>query len=118
MARNLRFAILDCEDSEKWRGYTESLWCKAMRVRAEDTVEVFQCFASNWPDPAKVDELFDVVIIGGSHYSAYQDLPWINELESALRAYMQCSQVRIIACCFGHQLLCKALGGVVGRYFR
>jgi anthranilate/para-aminobenzoate synthase component II len=113
--RSIRFGILDCEDSEKWRGYTESLWRHALGVQFEDTVEVFQCFDSKWPDPANVDEKFDALVIGGSHYSAYEDLKWIHSLEEVLRSYVRTSKIRIIACCFGHQLMAKALGGEIGR---
>lgn len=113
--RPIRLGILDCEDSEKWRGYTESLWRQALGILAEDTVQVFPCYQSKWPDPEQVDQLFDALIVGGSHYSAYEDLNWIKSLEETLRAYVNCSNIRIMACCFGHQLLAKALGGDIGR---
>ena len=113
--KSLRFALLVCEDSEKWQGFSENFWRQAFNVQAQDTFEIFECFSSNWPNPSKVDQEYDVLIITGSHYSAYEDIPWISALEQALRDYIANSVVRIIACCFGHQLLAKALGGLGGR---
>ncbi|GIL66971.1 hypothetical protein Vafri_20470 [Volvox africanus] len=67
-----------------------------------------------FPDPTTCRDMYDAIVIGGSHYSAYDDLPWIRQLEQLLPQYIN-SGVRVVGCCFGHQILAKALGGTVGR---
>ena len=59
--------------------------------------------------------LYDVIFIGGSHYSAYEDLPWISTLMDVLPQYAATGRVRLVGLCFGHQLLARALGGSVGK---
>ncbi|KAG2434588.1 hypothetical protein HXX76_007484 [Chlamydomonas incerta] len=112
----MRAAILCCEDSPKWSPPTSTndLWRNAL-LRPEDAFTLFRCCAANeFPDPATVREQFDVVIIGGSHYSAYEQLPWISRLQQLLPQYLAAG-VRVVGCCFGHQLLSQALGGRVGK---
>lgn len=54
-------------------------------------------------------------LVTGSKHGAYEDLPWIAELEDFLRdAYA--AAVPIIGICFGHQVLAKALGGRVEKF--
>jgi GMP synthase-like glutamine amidotransferase len=54
-------------------------------------------------------------LITGSRHSAYEDLPWIAELEKFLRgAYA--AEVPIVGICFGHQVLAQALGGKVEKF--
>lgn len=45
------------------------------------------------------------MLVGGSHYSAYEDIPWINDLARLLPQYVQ-RKARIIGCCFGAQVSC------------
>tara|TARA_A100001011_G_scaffold400807_1_gene519165 strand:+ start:2470 stop:3162 length:693 start_codon:yes stop_codon:yes gene_type:complete len=51
-------------------------------------------------------------IIMGSRYSAYDKIDWIQELEIVIKKGFD-SGVRMLGICFGHQILCKALGGKV-----
>lgn len=55
----------------------------------------------------------DVWIITGSKHSAYENLPWINELKKHIR---KCASMKItlLGICFGHQIIAEALGGKVG----
>lgn len=41
-------------------------------------------------------------------------LPWIARLQQLLPQYLSAG-VRLVGCCFGHQLLSQALGGRVGK---
>ena len=48
----------------------------------------------------------------GSRYSAYSDLDWISSLEKSLQNGIK-SKIPMLGICFGHQILCKALGAKV-----
>ncbi|KXZ53606.1 hypothetical protein GPECTOR_6g523 [Gonium pectorale] len=108
----IRAAILCCEDAEKWTGWTERVW-RGLLEEPGDAFSVFRCHAGEFPDPQTVRHQFDVLVVGGSHYSAYDEVEWIRRLESLLPQYVA-SGVRLVGCCFGHQLLAQALGGRVG----
>jgi GMP synthase-like glutamine amidotransferase len=55
---------------------------------------------------------FDAMIITGSHYSAYEDLPWIKNLEALIRnVYDEHHSVRLYGSCFGHQIIAQSLLG-------
>ena len=63
--------------------------------------------------PTALDEC-DAYLITGSKVSAYDDIPWINELKVFIRSLHQ-HQKKLIGICFGHQLIAEALGGKVER---
>ncbi|GIM03798.1 hypothetical protein Vretimale_8487, partial [Volvox reticuliferus] len=109
----MKIAIFTCEDAEKWKGWTERLWSGLLKA-GENTFTTFRCHNGEFPDPTTCRDTYDAIVIGGSHYSAYDDLPWIRQLEQLLPGYIN-SGVRVVGCCFGHQILAKALGGTVGR---
>ncbi|MGR5235947.1 glutamine amidotransferase-related protein [Vibrio alfacsensis] len=53
-------------------------------------------------------------IITGSVHNAYDDLPWIL----ALADWIRCCEARrkpLVGICFGHQLIARALGGMVEK---
>ncbi|KAA0234056.1 MAG: hypothetical protein JJLCMIEE_00932 [Acidimicrobiales bacterium] len=61
--------------------------------------------------PSRLDDC-DAYITTGSRLSAYDDEPWITELERFIR---QLDEARhpLVGICFGHQLMAQALGGIV-----
>ncbi|KAF1939416.1 class I glutamine amidotransferase-like protein [Clathrospora elynae] len=53
---------------------------------------------------------FDGIIISGSVNSAYDDLPWIRNLDAFIQnVYRKEKRVKIFGSCFGHQVICHAL---------
>lgn len=56
----------------------------------------------------------DAWLITGSRFSVYDDLPWIAPLEDFIRR-LHSAQKKLIAVCFGHQLVARALGGRSGK---
>ena len=63
--------------------------------------------------PASPDEC-DAWLCTGSRHSAYDDLPWIADLQAFIRA-IAASDRPYVGICFGHQVLAQALGGRVER---
>ncbi len=63
--------------------------------------------------PASVTEC-DAWLITGSAFSAYEDLPWIAQLEDFIRAAKD-AQTPMVGVCFGHQIMAQALGGKVEK---
>ena len=50
----------------------------------------------------------------GSRHSAYQNIPWINQLKDVIRGiYIRGDY--FVGVCFGHQLIAEALDGKVER---
>ena len=56
---------------------------------------------------------FDAVIIGGSgHHSVTRDYPFTQPLIDAVRK-MAKLRIPLLGCCWGHQFIARALGGIV-----
>jgi GMP synthase (glutamine-hydrolysing) len=53
---------------------------------------------------------FDRIIVSGSKTSATEDAPWIDSLHRFIRSSVD-HGVPFLGVCYGHQMLCRALGG-------
>ena len=70
------------------------------------TWEHYRCWAHELPPLEGLSERCDGVLLSGGHYSAYEELEWIRELEAWLRAAVaQHPSVRFLGMCFGCQIL-------------
>ena len=56
----------------------------------------------------------DAIVIMGSPHSVYDELPWIAPLIAFIREAAR-HQVPQIGICFGHQIIAKAMGGIVEK---
>ena len=63
--------------------------------------------------PTDIDGV-DGFIITGSKSSVYDDKPWIRSLEVLVRR-LHDAEHKLLGICFGHQLIARALGGVVDK---
>ncbi|KAL8867620.1 MAG: hypothetical protein Q9174_005543 [Haloplaca sp. 1 TL-2023] len=65
----------------------------------------------------KLEDLEDVhcILITGSMYDAHGDNPWILKLVDFIQTLWQRRpDIRLSGVCFGHQVLCRALGAKIG----
>ncbi|KAF9692872.1 hypothetical protein EKO04_009072 [Ascochyta lentis] len=59
--------------------------------------------------PTSLDDV-DLILITGSINSAYDDIPWVHQLEQyIIDVYRDFPHVKWFGSCFGHQLICQAL---------
>ncbi|MBS1262870.1 MAG: GMP synthase [glutamine-hydrolyzing] subunit A [Methanonatronarchaeales archaeon] len=56
---------------------------------------------------------YDAVLVMGSRYHVFDDLPWIDATQGFAIEALERS-VPVLGVCFGHQLVADALGGEVG----
>lgn len=54
-------------------------------------------------------------VITGSHYSVNENKTWMLQLEEFIRKIKATNTIRLLGICFGHQIIAKALGGLVAR---
>jgi GMP synthase (glutamine-hydrolysing) len=65
--------------------------------------------------PAEISELApDAVVCSGSRANVSDWQPWMDEASKLLTDAVEAG-IPVLGICFGHQLLCKALGGEVSR---
>jgi len=57
---------------------------------------------------------FDGVVISGSTYSAYDEHEWIQRLSDKIKVWAN-NKTPLLGICFGHQIIARALGGVVKK---
>ncbi|XP_010687655.2 gamma-glutamyl peptidase 5 [Beta vulgaris subsp. vulgaris] len=75
--------------------------------------DLYRVVEGEFPDMNEL-ESYDGFVISGSPYDAYGNDYWIIEL-CLLLQNLDAMQKKVLGICFGHQLLCRALGGKVGR---
>lgn len=81
-------------------------------VSSDVHFQVYMAMNEEFPSDLRMDEAY---LIPGCMYSAYDPLPWIEKLQSWVRDAVS-QGVFLIGICFGHQVIARALGGVVERH--
>ncbi|GAB4838155.1 hypothetical protein Ancab_027684 [Ancistrocladus abbreviatus] len=111
-----RYALLlACKDSEyvkKAYGGYFNVFVAAFGEPGE-TWDLYRVVEGEFPD---LDELhnYDGFIVSGSPYDAYGNDYWILKLCLILQI-LDAMPKKVLGICFGHQVLCRALGGKVGK---
>uniref|UniRef100_A0A7N0TNN4 Glutamine amidotransferase domain-containing protein n=1 Tax=Kalanchoe fedtschenkoi TaxID=63787 RepID=A0A7N0TNN4_KALFE len=115
-ARGRRYAVLLCaEDSEhvkrKYGGYFGVF--VSLLGEEGDAWAVYRVAAGEFPGEEEIRAV-DGFVLTGSCNDAHGDDPWIRQLLGLLRRLVEMKK-KILGVCFGHQILCRALGGKTGR---
>ncbi|CAK9171387.1 unnamed protein product [Ilex paraguariensis] len=77
--------------------------------------DLFRVVEGEFPDMNELQN-YDGFVISGSPYDAYGDEYWILKLCFLLQT-LDAMEKKILGICFGHQVLCRALGGKVGKAY-
>ncbi|XP_020110796.1 gamma-glutamyl peptidase 5-like [Ananas comosus] len=75
--------------------------------------DLFRVVEGEFPSAEDL-EAYDGFVISGSPHDAYGDDGWILRLCFLVQT-LDAMQKRVLGICFGHQVLCRALGGRVGK---
>ena len=78
-----------------------------------ETWDMFRAVDGELPDLDDVGR-YDGFVISGSPYDAYADELWILRLCLLVQEAVA-ARKRVLGICFGHQVVCRALGGRVGK---
>lgn len=75
--------------------------------------DCFRVIAGEFPAAEDLGS-YDGFVVSGSPHDAHGEEPWVRCLCALVQA-LHAMGKRVLGICFGHQVLCRALGGTVGR---
>eukprot|EP01018_Ginkgo_biloba_P036726 Gb_25784 [translate_table: standard] len=111
-----RFGVLLCAPGsdyvkKRYAGYFNLFF--NMLSEPGEVWEVFRVVDGEFP---AIEELykFDGFVVSGSRHDAHGNDAWILDLCYLLQT-LDAMFIKILGICFGHQVLCRALGGKNGR---
>lgn len=115
MNKAINIAILDAVQREYWaddEGHTDSQKFIDLLspINPAACFDVFYVTEDEFPD--SIDQ-YHGILVTGSPASVHDDYAWIKRLSALIEAADQANK-RIVASCFGHQLVAKSFGGEVG----
>ncbi|EXC04635.1 hypothetical protein L484_008566 [Morus notabilis] len=111
-----RFALLlaarDSEYVKKTYGGYFNVFVAAFGEEGERW-DLFRVVEREFPEMSELDN-YDGFVISGSPYDAYGNDSWIIKLCFLLQTLDSMGK-KVLGICFGHQVLCRALGGEGGK---
>ncbi|KAF3951125.1 hypothetical protein ACB098_01G335000 [Castanea mollissima] len=113
-----RYAVLlatkDSDYAKKVYGGYFNVYLAAFGEEGESW-DLFRVIDDEFPD---VNELqnYDGFVVSGSPSDAYGNDIWILKLCLLLQT-LDAMEKKVLGICFGHQVLCRALGGKVGKAY-
>ncbi|CAN6243285.1 unnamed protein product [Urochloa humidicola] len=110
----LLLALWDSDYSKKVYGGYYNVFVSAFGgTGAGERWDSFRVIAGEFPAAEDLAS-YDGFVVSGSPHDAHGDDPWIHRLCALIRTVHAMGK-RVLGVCFGHQILCRALGGSVGR---
>ncbi|KAH9314237.1 hypothetical protein KI387_022864, partial [Taxus chinensis] len=111
-----RFGVLLCAPDQdyvlkKYGGYFSVF--VGMLSDAEETWDLFRVVDGEFPGMEDVCK-YDGFVVTGSRFDAHGNDVWILKLCHFLQA-LHAMRIKVLGICFGHQVLCRAFGGKIGR---
>nr|CAB3445829.1 unnamed protein product [Digitaria exilis] len=109
----LLLALWDSDYATKVYGGYHNVFVSAFGSGAGERWDSYRVIAGEFP---LLDDLasYDGFVVSGSPHDAHGEEPWVHRLCALLRT-LHAMGKRVLGVCFGHQLLCRALGGKVAR---
>ncbi|XP_031263705.1 gamma-glutamyl peptidase 5-like [Pistacia vera] len=77
--------------------------------------DLFRVVEGEFPDMNELQK-YDGFVVSGSPFNAYGNDYWILKLCFLLQT-LDSMEKKVLGICFGHQVLCRALGGKVGKAY-
>ncbi|CAN6237325.1 unnamed protein product [Urochloa humidicola] len=117
--RGRRYALLlalwDSDYAKKVYGGYYNVFVAAFGAGAAsgERWDCFRVIAGEFPAAEDLAS-YDGFVVSGSPHDAYADEPWIRRLCALIRT-LHAMEKRVLGICFGHQVLCRALGGRIGK---
>ncbi|XP_062223913.1 gamma-glutamyl peptidase 3-like [Phragmites australis] len=108
----LLLALRDSEYARKLYGGYYNVFVAALGGEGERW-DSFRVVDGEFPAPEDLAR-YDGFVVSGSPHDAHGDDAWIRRLCALIRT-VHAMKKRVLGICFGHQVLCRALGGRVGK---
>ncbi|BFG14751.1 hypothetical protein CerSpe_010250 [Prunus speciosa] len=116
--KQARYALLlaarDSEYVKKVYGGYFNVFVAAFGAEGERW-DLYRVVEGEFPDMSELQN-YDGFVISGSPYDAYGNDHWIIKLCFLLQS-LDAMEKKVLGICFGHQILCRALGGKVGKAY-
>ncbi|KAF3777503.1 Gamma-glutamyl peptidase 5 [Nymphaea thermarum] len=111
-----RYALLlATEDSDyvkKMYGGYFKVFEEAFREEGQQW-DLFRVVNGEFPEFERLQD-YEGFVVSGSPHDAHGDQIWVRKLCFLLQA-LDAMHKKVLGICFGHQVLCRALGGKIGR---
>ena len=102
---------VEIEGTDEFGQYPEMFFKVFGRVNTKVAFKTYEVQMNNFPDDLHE---CDAYLITGSKASAYEDIPWINNLKKFIQK-LDRNKKKLVGICFGHQVIAEALGGKVRK---
>ncbi len=108
----MKIALLQADqvddDLKVMSGDLPHIFQNMFKYYSDISIDTFNVMLGEYPD---VDQ-YNACVMSGSRYSVFDDIPWIRDLHSFVKASIL-KKNKIVGLCFGHQLIANAMGGQV-----
>ncbi|KAM0943713.1 putative glutamine amidotransferase [Dioscorea sansibarensis] len=117
MEKKRRYALLLCAEESDYVKKVQGGYLQVFVRLLGDKDERWDLFRAVRGELPRGDDeigMYDGFVISGSCNDAHGDDLWIRDLIRLLKR-LDSLEKKVLGICFGHQILCRALGGKTGR---